>query len=278
MTKQGWSKKTDKIEVRLSPETKQAFHETCEQQGESASSVIRRLIEEYVKRFHQPVIARPIEAIRRTPWWVRGSGLAALLAGAVGLAVLPSQAERVPNWESMFAGADKNGDGQITPVEVEVHLSPGFRETLAPEQADRLEARMNDRETKQFREQDADGDGIVTREEYRAQYERKMSALFEALDDGDGVVTLDEFLQVSSTTGRAFLVGVAMGQKFNDRQKIDPENRDHPYEAVLGDFDAWSKGQQIMPPATAAARLGEFFTKADRNHDAHMTLEEFVWM
>ncbi len=51
MAEQRRSKKTDKIEVRLAPETKQAFHETCEQQGESASGVIRRLIEEYVARF-----------------------------------------------------------------------------------------------------------------------------------------------------------------------------------------------------------------------------------
>ena len=159
------SKKTDKIEVRLSPETKQAFHETCERQGESASSVIRRLIGDYVKRFHAPVISRSIEVIRHGPLWMRVGAAAALASGGVMLAVLPSSAEREPAWAGMFRDDDSNGDRRIALSEVDVRPAAGGAAGDVP--------RLNAWRLEQFSERDADRDGIVTRDEFRVHYEQK---------------------------------------------------------------------------------------------------------
>jgi len=270
MAQRNGSKKTDKIEVRLSPETKQAFHETCERQGESASSVIRRLIEDYVKRFHEPVIRRSIEAIRQSPLWIRVGAAAALAAGGMMLAVLPSSAEREPAWAGMFRDDDSNGDGRIALSEVDVRS--------AADGAAGVASRLSAWRLEQFSERDADRDGIVTRDEFRAHYEQKYDALFASLDDGDGGITMDELLSAPTNTSRAFLAGVAMGQRIREQQVQGAGVGLPADERDLTAARNWSEGGADQPPPFIAARLGEYFAKADRDHNARLSRDEFMLM
>lgn len=263
------SKKTDKIEVRLSPETKQAFHETCEQQGESASGVIRRLIEEYVARFHQPVIARPIDAIRRTPWWVRAGGLAALVAGAVGLAALPGQADAVPSWKISFKAQDTNGDGHLTESEILGPFLPKALDTMEAGAAERLHKRLTNMVHDQFLEQDADGNGEVTLEEFRLQYIADATRRFRKLDaDQDGAIALKEFSAPGDYLARAYVSGMAAGLAFGQGATVD-------------EFDSeadrrWTSGKTDEASNAMAIRIGQVFQSIDADVSGTISLHEFL--
>ncbi|KJS26925.1 MAG: hypothetical protein VR75_05720 [Hyphomonadaceae bacterium BRH_c29] len=254
------SKKTDKIEVRLAPETKQAFHETCEQQGESASGVIRRLIEEYVRRFHQPVIARPMEAIRRTPWWARWGLVAGLGAVAAGVAFLPSNAES-SRTERFFNRIDADGDGQF---DLDDYLG------LLDVPSDGPVDRAHDALVGFFGELDADTDGIVTWAEFYASHVAEDTRLFHDLDtDGDEGVSFAEFTRPSGVGNvRASISGMASGTAF--RQGSTPEEFDT--EAGV----RWSMGQTDETPPAVLARLGQVFRDLDADDDGRISLEEFL--
>ena len=253
------SKKTDKIEVRLAPETKQAFHETCEQQGESASSVIRRLIEEYVQRFHRPVIARPIEAIRRTPRWTRWGMAAGLAAMVAGLATLPSRAEP-SRLERFFARIDTDGDRQFG--------LDDFLQALWMEDTDESGV-GRDALVRFFADIDADGDGIVAWQEFYDGRLAENTRLFHQLDaDGDGHVSFQEFTSPASVGVRGAISGMASGTAF--RQGATPAE----FDAEAGVL--WMIGRTDAPPSATAVRLGQVFRDFDADDDGAVTLQEFL--
>lgn len=269
------SKKTDKIEVRLSPETKQAFHETCEQQGESASGVIRRLIEEYVARFHQPMIARPIEAVRRTPWWARWSAVVAMTAGMVSLAALPSKAAPEPRWVGYFAEEDTNGDGVLGPEDfLNPELTTAFLEPIrqkAP--ADVYERIRAEREElagqaalRSVARYDTNGDDIVTLGEFQAHHEAIYRNLFDLVDvDRDRVISLEEVLSPP----------VGLGRKHFGGYWSQVPGR--PWTGSVAEArKAWLRGEQDMPPAIVAARLGARFAEFDRDGNGAVSWNEYL--
>jgi len=264
------SKKTDKIEVRLSPETKQAFHETCEQQGETASGAIRRLIEEYVARFHQPVIARPIEVIRRSPWWVRAGGVAALVAGGASLAALPGRADDVPSWKVSFKAQDTNADGRLTEREILEPYLPQSLDTMEAGDADRLRTRLTNMVHNRFLEQDTNADGEVTPEEFRLHYIADATLRFRRLDaDQDGVIALKEFSAPTDNLARAFVVGMAAGLAFGQGDTAE--------EVAAATADQrWVTGKTDDVPGEMALRIGQVFQSFDADVSGTITLEEFL--
>ena len=267
MAQKGWSKKTDKIEVRLAPETKQAFHETCEQQGESASGVIRRLIEDYVRRFHQPVIARPIEAIRRTPWWVRWGAVAAMAAGAMSLAALPSRAAPEPRWVGYFAKKDTNGDGVLAPedyVMLQYMREPAMRSegVFGEHLRKSVEAGAHRRVARY----DTNGDEIVTMGEFQAYHEAVFRKLFDLVDvNGDRMISLEEVLDPPQGLARGHFAGYWS------------EIPRRPWVGPVGEARAaWLRGELDQPPPIVAARLGARFAAFDRNGNGAVSWNEYL--
>lgn len=257
MTSRKMSKKTDKIEVRLSPETKQAFHETCEQQGESASSVIRHLIEGYVARFHQPVLERTVEIVRGTPGWIRI--VVASVTAIIGTAaiLLPSSAESP--WQHQFNYLDVNGDGQLNLDEYVSRMTVGEGES-DPSLRSYLES--------EFSEMDADKDERVSSSEYSNGQTSQFEDLFGELNsDGDSRISFLEFTRPNSIDARSAIAGMASGTAY--RQGGDLQDFD-PVEDVK-----WMMGlTEDLPPY--AARIGQVFRDFDQDDNGYVDRAEFL--
>ena len=262
MRKSRWSKKTEKIEVRLSPETKQAFHETCEARNESASSVIRRLIEDYVARFHLPVFVKPLEVVRRSPVWVRWASGAGVSLAFASLLMLPSSAQS--KWEREFSDIDDNKDGKINTAE----FLPG-EPPVEMDVDDRIVERLNRVMNTEFNKMDADGNGDVTAAEFEAHSVGEDTAVFNALDvDGDGEVWLHEFVSPQDSLARASVLGLktATGFPFS---KIMPEaNGDLAFQ--------WAQGHIDEPPYPTSVYLGIAFRGLDADGSNTITLDEML--
>ena len=192
------SKKTEKIEVRLSPETKQAFHETCEARNESASSVIRRLIEDYVARFHVPGLGKPLEAVGKTPVWARWMAAMAASVGVASLALLPSSAES--HWEESYKRTynDVDEDGQVTLEEFLAWEESKLRESGEVDWVPiPLEAKRKQHEeyVAALTPFDKNQDFVLRGEEKSAYQIDVQTGMFDDPDgNADGILTVDEYI------------------------------------------------------------------------------------
>ena len=261
--------------MRLSPKTKQAFHETCEQQGESASGVIRHLIEGYVARFHQPMISRPIEVLGRTPLWVRVSGMAALLAGAVSLAVLPSQAAPEARWVEYFARKDTNGDGVWGPEdslssELLISFLDEVRQNLPQETFEKIRASKEESALASGRfhiaRYDANGDGIVTASEFQASQEAYFFRVFDMIDTNrDRVITIEEVFNPPVGTGRDH-VG-SFWARGSDKEEWS--------DAELQARTAWRRGEAAVPAPIQADLISARFAAYDRDGNGVVSWSEY---
>lgn len=94
-------KKTDSVEVRLSPEAKAAFMARCRAEGSTVSDVIRRFIETESTRPTRPTNRRSLGA--------------AVLAGlALGAVAAPSLAQGVAPGRLVFDQLDRDRDGVLS--------------------------------------------------------------------------------------------------------------------------------------------------------------------
>ena len=116
-------KKTETLEVRLPPETKQAFMAACRANGVSASRVVRALIRRYLRSASRA----PIDWKRELEMLFTGKSRKAKLAGAalgataaaiaaVSLAG-PAQAATDPRLAAIFDLMDRDHDRRVTAAE-----------------------------------------------------------------------------------------------------------------------------------------------------------------
>ncbi len=122
--KQAGRKKTEVIELRLSPDDKAAFMEACRMEGQSASSVLRDGINVYLKNGYFGENRRSYKML-----------ISGFLMGAAAVATvyttLPYFEERVPRAAAeSFARHDSNVDGYISLGEFLAPLSK--KPTLLP--------------------------------------------------------------------------------------------------------------------------------------------------
>ncbi|MCW5724291.1 MAG: EF-hand domain-containing protein [Maricaulaceae bacterium] len=228
-----FSKKTETVEVRVTPEEKAAFMGACDRRGRSASSVLRN-------------------HMRRVSSWAAGAPLrrkamiaTALTATALPAVLLLSPAGEPPEWQGfdahIFAALDADGDGRLTLTEYQrvfrwpddVHDAAGnlyygqhasssgqifgITARYAPLSGaaqdivvlpagdpcrDEMTALVRNNITRWFRGMDANGDGYVSLEEFSRHRHALARWTFDQFDlDGDGVVTAEEFVAVG--TGQA---------------------------------------------------------------------------
>jgi len=186
-------KKSETLEIRIPYPTKAAFMARCREQDRSASEVLRSMIESHLAPPSPPRREAPAGRAAGTRGRTLRRLAGAAIAGAVGMAALPSLAR--PSLHAEFNRLDADGDGRVTEQEfaggaaIEVRMSvpaasakldlahPG-QEGLATSGLRTLAAGAAlDQQIRtlllrtEFRRLDADRDGEVSLEEYRQRYE-----------------------------------------------------------------------------------------------------------
>ena len=180
-------KKSESIEVRLPHEVKSALMEKAHAEGRSASEVIRSSIDSYLAG--QPKESRSMLIPLWKPAAVAGAGALAFLWAAA--TPVPSQAK--PNLKSIFETLDRNRDGKLTLDEFtrdasdpavhkmhHAHMTGTEKSRFAPMHADMMKSaheKSSDGAIRaHFAEIDANRDGNITYEEFRAFHDKMMKA------------------------------------------------------------------------------------------------------
>lgn len=262
-----WSKKSEKIEVRLTQETKQNFLETCEQQGKSASSVIRELIEGYVSRFHTPILKKPIEIVRKTPLWGKLSACGVAFMSMAVFAVYPSQASEPAQWEKNFQEKDENSDGALEFEEIRFKYSnPENPEIAARAQKQTDEFFVSVK----FDAMDVNKDQMVSKQEYQNHFMANRRKEFNGFDnDGDGIIMLTEFIAPASREAEIAQYSLA--------HRVNSYDADILKQRVESRAAGDTKTVIIQHPrGYHQAQIGQVFRTIDLNNDGKLEFAEYA--
>ena len=116
-------KKTETLEVRLPPETKQAFMAACRANGVSASRVVRALIRRYLRSASRAPIdwKRELEMLftgKSRKAKITGAALGATAAAVAAFSLAgPAQAAADPRLAALFDYMDRDHDRRVTAEE-----------------------------------------------------------------------------------------------------------------------------------------------------------------
>lgn len=108
-----FEKKTERLDVRLSHEKKQAFNEACENQGDTPSSAVRRFINSYIRRSNRDDMGAAIRGTTKGKGLFVAGGIAALIAAAFIIPKLTKSTSTEPTKEELFAFYDYDLSGII---------------------------------------------------------------------------------------------------------------------------------------------------------------------
>jgi hypothetical protein len=215
-------KKSDTLQIRIPHDTKKEFIEACEEDGTSASEVLRRSILDYLSFRKRPSSQPRKGLLVMIPTPIRKKRyLAAGAAGVLGLALaaaLPSAAD--PNFRTAFQRLDVNGDGVLSSnefsampfpdsmlyTEARINRAPGQprdmmlilpgvrQDAVRPQQASAgptgEQIVVVDRD---FRRYDANGDAAVSYEEFGAGLVSMIQPMFDGMDrNRDGKLSREE--------------------------------------------------------------------------------------
>lgn len=195
------SKKTETIEIRVSPELKQVLARQSAARGRSMSETIRTLIAQEAAggAFPQP----DGDKTMTRPSFLRRGRAAALALPMLILAALYLVAAQAPATAAgtearvLFAELDRDGDAVVTGAEIEALLrAEGWRpdaacNTAAPP-AD-LPCTLAAEAAHHHARADSDGDGVVVYAEVAAIITRDLAEAFLDTDiDENGVLSVDE--------------------------------------------------------------------------------------
>ncbi|MEM9571783.1 MAG: hypothetical protein AAF996_09960 [Pseudomonadota bacterium] len=261
-----WTKKTEKIEVRVPPEVKSKFLETCDQRGKTASSVVRGLIENYVDRFHVASIANPILIVKRMPWWSRLSVLGAITTTLSLGVVVPLQATSQIPWAKKFDQQDRNGNGILEPHELGVRLIVDHG--TASSENTRSGQPLSFANFERFTALDQNNDYKITRSEFRAHQIAEETNMFQAFDaNSDGSIGFEELnfpeQQVAQYRLRMLMGFSQLNNGVGQRHRL--RWRDHLC------FEPWFASDH-----TAIWDMAPVFDEMDQNDDCRLTLREFA--
>lgn len=192
------SKKTESLEIRVSPELKTELQRMSAARDRTMSDVVRDLIARQIDgRGPNPTLESEPIMIRNTSRHLLRAGLVALPALALGLvytATLQTPAVASTEARIFFAELDQNRDGSVSAeeyahfltVEEDFIAEPDCNEQGEPCSAEELATAEVDRI-------DADGDGSVSYAELEAVILRGLAEEFLDFDiDENGFVTPDE--------------------------------------------------------------------------------------
>jgi hypothetical protein len=198
------SKKTEILELRLSPELKGALARAAQGRGHTMSEMVRHLIEGDLAGSHDPNPAggstmSVLSRFRPPVRLMRGVLMALPVLALAGLYLVSPQGSAHASEEAriFFAELDGDGDGAITRPELAAFAAvdgwqpdPGCVSGRAPDgEPCTLEAAID----WHFARADADGNGQVVYAEVEALVLRDRAEDFLARDlDGNGMLSVDE--------------------------------------------------------------------------------------
>lgn len=117
-SKKPFEKKTERLDVRLSHDKKQAFSEACENQGDTPSQAVRRFINSYIRRSNRDDLGAALRGTTKGKGLFIAGGIAALIAAAVFIPQLINTSPNEMSKEDLFAYYDYDESGLIEPGEV----------------------------------------------------------------------------------------------------------------------------------------------------------------
>ncbi|MGI5818772.1 MAG: EF-hand domain-containing protein [Armatimonadota bacterium] len=154
-----------------------------------------------------------------------------------------------------FTRLDTDGDGYLTEAEV---LEAGPRQRRAEDGQQRGQVDPQARWQRMIEQWDADGDGQISREEFRGQ-----DHAFDRLDaDGDGFLTEDEALAAGPRQQRA--------EDGQQRGQVDPQAR---WQRMIEQWDADGDGQISREEFRGQDHA---FDRLDANDDGFLTEDEVL--
>lgn len=193
------SKKTETIEIRLSPELKSALGQISRGRGRSMSEMVRDLIEGEVdgprpsnlNGDHPMTLPNPARLWRMFALTVPVVALAALYLLTAQGAASASEEARV-----VFAELDRDGNGLVTQPEVEAFLtSEGWMPEAACGTPDEDPCTLAEMAASQLDRVDSDGDGTASFQEVSALILRDRAVDFLDMDiDENGYLSVDELV------------------------------------------------------------------------------------
>lgn len=268
------TKKTETIEVRVSPELKSQLSAICKDRGQPMSHAIRRLIQMEISNFSHPSTATEIGTMRRLkPSRLRDFGVASI--SVITLATLWTMfAPSLSNAQSfealVFAEMDLNKDGVVTKEEFHASapriLEGDIEEENVPEQEplpavcetdfsaifaddEEIDAASMDSD---FQEFDLNKDGKILFGEVQRVVNQEMLAEFTDIDaDQNGFLSETEFTSDNAVPELKDLTGLSSACS----------------EALAA--------QGVDIEGMIATELQLEFAELDENDDAKISQEEF---
>ena len=119
-------KKSERLEVRLGYQEKQAFTEACDTQGDTPSGAIRRFINGYVRRADADLLSSAWRSAATRRGW-KPAALVTIFAVIAAVFLGISKRSLVHSDDEIFSSRDLNRDGQLE--NAEHGIPPGSNNT-----------------------------------------------------------------------------------------------------------------------------------------------------
>lgn len=203
------SKKTVSIEIRMSPEEKQALAKACSDRGETMSSYVRGLMQAGSSEDAGDNTTGDTHMARFTKSLPTRAGLATLpVLALAGFYLVSGNQAAVASTDARvaFAELDTNGDGMLSRTEYEAELNmelPDPAEIMAPlpEVCQSFEAVLTEAfdeteyELFDIMSADTNKDNLLSYTEFARVLQRERVEIFLDIDaNADGVVTVAEVM------------------------------------------------------------------------------------
>ncbi len=198
------TKKTESLELRLSPELKDALSNVSKSRGAPMSQIVRSLVEREVNGGSQATIAEK-GSIMTNPTFARVAAASVIILGIASLSLVAetSPASAGATARMTFAEFDRDGDGAVTPDEFNAVMTGWDADIVEEDDAFVLPAACdavfdNDADEEigsdaLFAEYDLDQNGTVSFAEVKIATEAQLTIEFQDADqNGDGLLSMDE--------------------------------------------------------------------------------------
>lgn len=254
------SKKTETLELRLSPELKEALNEISQARNTPMSQIVRSLVEREISP--QVTSQKGKDLMMITPTWTKMLAASVCILGLASLSLFSntSSAAALATARVTFAEFDLNADGKVTPDEfatVEAAWFVGDDVTDEPALPAACDSFFQDDDIVEsdegFASYDLNDDGKITFEEVSVTTEAMLTVEFLSLDhNGNGLLSADELSSIGVTADELISDGL-------DAQCA---------AALVAQEQEWL--------ADDMQSNASFYASIDTNRDGHVTISEFI--
>ncbi len=246
------SKKTEQIEIRMSPELKGALVDLAKRQDRSMSDLVRGMIDAEVHGARNDIPSTGDMTMRTynpLPLAFRAALLAlpVLALAATYLLGANSPVAASAEFRVFFAELDENRDGQVGAEEYANHLTreDAVADVGACDPTTETECTALKVAAMEIAALDSDGDGVIAYPELEAVLMRDRAEEFLDADiDGNGFVTADELAAIESVwrmedgeTLTAECAALVQAETTSNAAQVCGLDEDLAYELIAWDVD-----------------------------------------